>query len=95
MKVWKSPFWGQKSNLLKVYSVTYQNLCEKDRKSMKKDSRQSGFPVSRKKLKNYPKTQLSQNMVISGSFWLFLETGKPNCVESFLIDSLPFSHMFW
>ena len=32
MKIWKSPLWGQKSKLLKLYGLTYQNLCEKGKK---------------------------------------------------------------
>ena len=51
LKIWKSPMWGQKSKLSKVCGVTYQNLCEKGRKPMKKDSAQSGLPVSRKSSK--------------------------------------------
>ena len=49
---------GLLSKLLQTYCVTYQNLCEKGTKPMKKELAQSGSPVLRKIQKtaqNHPK----------------------------------------
>ena len=95
LKIWKSPLWGQKSKLSKVYGVTYQNLCEKGRKPMKKDSAQSGLPVLRKRPKTSRKYHILGKLRFREVFRLFLQSGNPDWAGSFFIDFLPFSHKFW
>ena len=87
LKIWES-------KLSKVYGVTYQNLCEKGRKQMKKDSAQSGLPVLRKSPKTTWKYHVLGRLRFRVVFGLFLKTGKPDWAESFFIGFLPFSHKF-
>ena len=44
----KSLYKGQKSKLSQTYGVTYQNVCEKGTKPMKKELAKSNLPVERK-----------------------------------------------
>ena len=82
MKIRKSSWWGQKSKLSKVCCVTYQNLCEKGRRSMKKDSAQLGLLVSRKG----PKTSRKRSLPRISYFRVVLE---------FFFSKIAFLYLNW
>ena len=70
----KIPIAGSKIKVVRSIWFDLSKLVREGQKANEKRFSSIGLTSYEKKPKHYPKMQLSQNMVFSGSFWAFSQT---------------------